>query len=177
MQYAECMVQGLTALLLFASQFGLSGCMCQLVVSHRGPARNPHAYIYIKQRNLFSQFACVCVQLTLQPLWRELSTNPTVRCEDGDPFDLLVGRIGALIVNTAEDLINEVIDGINNILDSFPWPLSLAELPTGCFPTATQPERCLNGGATRAERAKLTRCEDSKYGLEELCYYARVRLC
>lgn len=117
------------------------------------------------------------MQLTLQPLWRKVSTNRVVRCENGDPFPLIVARINDMITRGAEDIINGVIDGINDILDSLPWPLSFIGRPIGrvCFPTGYDPDKCRGGAPTPGELAQLTKCQDSSYGLEELCYFARVR--
>lgn len=120
---------------------------------------------------------CVCqLALTLEPAWRRASTNRAVRCEDGDPFQLIVARITDMIVRGAENLVNFLIDGVNDFIDSLPWPLSYIGRPIKrvCFPTGYDPDRCVGGYPTPAELAKLARCEDSSYGLEELCYYARV---
>jgi hypothetical protein len=115
--------------------------------------------------------------MELQPLWRKVSSNKMVRCEDGDPFVLLMARIEDMIMDGAESIVNGLIDTTNDILDSLPWPLSYIGRPIKrvCFPTDYDPDRCKGGHPTPAEVAKLSRCEDSKYGLEEMCYYARVR--
>lgn len=139
----------LTVMRLIASclgRFGISGCVCQLA-------------------------------LTLQPLWREVSTNKMVRCEDGDPFTLLLGRLNDLITQGAESLVNFLIDGVNDFIDGLPWPLSNIGRPINrvCFPTGWAPSRCIGGPLTRAELTRMAQCEDSSFGLEEMCFYARVR--
>ena len=116
------------------------------------------------------------MQLTLQPLWRKVSTNREVRCENGDPFPLIMARIGDMITRGAEDIINGVIEDINDVVKSLPWPISLiGPIDTVCFPTEYDPDKCLKGAPTPGQLAQLTKCQDSSYGLEELCYFARVR--
>lgn len=121
---------------------------------------------------------CMCqLSIVLQPQWRKLSTNPVVRCEDGnDPWQQLVKRVDDLVTEGAEDMINFFIDGINTFLDDLPWPLDNIGRPIDevCFPTHLKPDRCVGGPLTAAEAAKLTRCEDASRGLENLCYFARV---
>ena len=54
---------------------------------------------------------------------QKVSTNPKVRCEDGDPFELLMARIVDLIAETGENLLNNhLIDPAN---DFFKHPRSL----------------------------------------------------
>jgi hypothetical protein len=100
-----------------------------------------------------------------------MSTNPAVRCENGDPFQLLVSRINDMIILGAESMINFVINGINRVLRKIPF---VPSIPKVCFRTGSDRDRCKGGSPTKEELAKLSRCEDSSYGLEELCYYARV---
>ena len=122
---------------------------------------------------------CICqIGMFLEPKWRQMSTNPAVRCEDGDPFQLLVSRIEALVIEGAEDLVNFQIGGVNDFLDNLPWPLDGIGRPIDevCFPHQVDPDRCAAGRLTAAEAAHLAQCENPAYGLEELCYYARVTL-
>lgn len=121
---------------------------------------------------------CICqIGMFLEPKWRQMSTNPAVLCRDGDPFQLLVSRIEALVIEGAEDLVNFLIDGVNTFLDNLPWPLDGVGRPINevCFPHQVDPDRCAGGQLTAAEAAHLARCENPEYGLEELCYYARVK--
>ena len=121
--------------------------------------------------------ACMCqLSIVLQPKWRKLSTNPVVRCEDGnDPWDQLVKRVDDLITEGAENMINFFIDGINIFLQDLGWPFSDANFDPVCFPTHLRPDRCVGGPLTPAQAAKLTQCEDASRGLENMCYFARVR--
>ena len=108
--------------------------------------------------------------MELQPLWRKVSTSKVVRCEDGDPFNLILTRINDLIIQGAESLVNFLIDGVNDFVESLPWPLSAIGRPIKrvCFPTGYDPSRCIGGYPTPEQLAKLARCEDSSFGLEEM---------
>lgn len=126
------------------SSFGLSGCVCQMA-------------------------------LTLQPEWRKISTNKWVRCENGDPFPLLISRIHNMIQQGAENLVNwGLIDPINDVVDNLPWPLNSIGRPFRhiCWPTSYDPDRCKGGPITQYERDRLSQCEDTSRGLENL-----VRFC
>ena len=126
----------------------------------------------------FGLAGCVCqMALTLQPLWRRVSTSREVRCENGDPFPLLMNRIFDMIQQGAENLLNAaLIDPINNFFDSLPWPLDGIgrPIPRACWSTAYNPYRCVGGPRTPAEQWALAQCEDASRGLEEMCYYARI---
>lgn len=62
---------------------------------------------------------CICqFALILQPEWRKVSTNPVVRCENGDPFDLLAAQLDTLIINWAESGINWLIDEANTAINN-----------------------------------------------------------
>lgn len=114
--------------------------------------------------------ACMCqLSIVLQPQWRKLSTNPAVRCEDGnDPWDQLVRRVDDLITEGAEEMINSLIE----MLRELGWPLD--QIEEVCYPTFLHPGRCAGGALTPAEAFKITQCEDASRGLENLCYFARV---
>ena len=115
--------------------------------------------------------ACMCqLSIVLQPKWRKLSTNPAVRCEDGnDPWYQLVQRVDDLITEGAENMINSFIQLLWNL--GFPF----TDIDEVCYSTYLRPDRCVGGGLTPAQAAKLTQCEDASRGLENMCYFARVR--
>lgn len=121
---------------------------------------------------------CICqMAMTLQPAWRRVSTNRDVRCENGDPFPLLVNRILDLVQQGAETLVNRgLIDPINSVFDRLPWPLNKIgrPIPRVCFRTNWDPDRCSRGSYTAQEAINAANCEDASNGLESLCYYARV---
>lgn len=119
----------------------------------------------------------LCSQLTLQPEWRKLSTNKQVRCEDGDPFLLLVERINDMIRQGAEGLINDaIVDPMNYLFDRLPFPLNNVGRPLDriCWPTSYNKERCVGGAPTQEEVNRLSDCDDAQFGLENLCFYARI---
>tara|TARA_B110000046_G_scaffold169930_1_gene189440 strand:- start:2641 stop:3147 length:507 start_codon:yes stop_codon:yes gene_type:complete len=115
------------------------------------------------------------LQLTLQPEWRKRSTNAKVRCENGDPFDLLVAQIDTMVINWAESAVNWLIDRANDVLDKIPFVGR--PLRHWCAPNKHIPQKCLNGGLSDAERQHFIDCEDPEYkgGLDLTCYYHRVR--
>jgi hypothetical protein len=139
----------LTVVRLLASCFGshgLSGCICQLA-------------------------------LTLQPTWRKVSTNPIVRCENGDAFMILASRIEDLIQRGVESVVNFMIDAINGAINAVAGWFGVND-PIGkvCWPTEFDADRCVGGMITPEQRNALEECEDVSRGLEEMCYYARVRM-
>jgi hypothetical protein len=115
--------------------------------------------------------------MTLQPLWRKVSTNPKVRCEDGDPFLLLVNRITDLIADNAQNFLNgQLIDPANSFFNRikifgwrpFPYRESGNPIPRVCFPVTYDPYKCLWGGISDYEAMRLAQCEDSSFGLDEM---------
>lgn len=117
----------------------------------------------------------LCSQLTLQPEWRKISTNKWVRCENGDPFPLLISRINDMIQQGAENLMNwGLIDPVNDFIDDLPWPLNGIgrPIPRVCWPTSYDPDRCRGGPITQYERDRLSQCEDTSRGLENLVRFA-----
>tara|TARA_B110001452_G_scaffold40559_2_gene31035 strand:+ start:1573 stop:2238 length:666 start_codon:yes stop_codon:yes gene_type:complete len=161
--------------------------------------------------------------MTLQPLWRKVAkpiNNPwdpnyasakAIRCENGDPFNLLVNRIVDLIADEGQNFINfKLVDPSNDAIESIQIP-GLGELNDGfgaigdaigsifgrrlyhdqrvpnrdsilgrpiprvCFPNGYNPRKCDHGYMTPEQAARLAQCEDSRYGLEEMCYFARVK--
>jgi hypothetical protein len=120
---------------------------------------------------------CVCqLALSLQPTWRKVSTNKEARCENGDPFEMLVSRIEDMIQTGAENLLNSaLIDPINDVINGLPFGLG-RPIDRACFATDYDPKRCEGGPVTLEEAARLTQCEHPKNGgLDELCFFARVR--
>lgn len=69
---------------------------------------------------------CSCqFVMTLQPAWRKVSKDKTVRCEVGDPFDLIMTKVVHLILKWISDSVNthlidpanaHIIDNINRFL-------------------------------------------------------------
>lgn len=177
--------------------------------------------------------------MTLQPLWRKVSTDKKARCEDGDAWEMLKQRVVDQIADTAQNFINtELVDKSNdeierikipgvgfvkgagtlfedpgeffedmgqgflkafsspqNFLDAFPFsignlfgrrlyhddrkvdPDSLLgrPIPRVCFENSWHPYKCDHILMTDKMRDSLAACEDSQYGLENMCYYARVQ--
>lgn len=98
-----------------------------------------------------------------------------VRCEDGDPFELLVNRINDMIQQGAENLLNAaLVEPINDFIDNLPWPLDSIgrPIPRICWSTRYDPDRCRDGPITQEERDRLAQCEYPSRGLENL-----VRFC
>ena len=73
--------------------------------------------------------------MTLQPLWRKVAkpiNNPwdpnyasakAIRCENGDPFVLLVNRIVDLIADEGQNFINfKLVDPSNDAIESIQIP-------------------------------------------------------
>ena len=134
---------------------------------------------------------CICNFVsTLEPVWRRVSTSPIVRCENGDPFQLIVGQLNTLVIDWAQWAVNGLIDGVNGFLQALPWPLDfIGKVPgnstapkqgpfeRACFDDPAQPRKCEGGGITVAEQQKLDECEDEKLkgGLDMTCYFHRVR--
>jgi hypothetical protein len=72
----------------------------------------------------FGLSGCICqMAMTLQPAWRKISEDPKARCEDGDPFELLVERIIDQIAHTSQNLINDrLVDPANNAIEALQIP-------------------------------------------------------
>ena len=108
-----------------------------------------------------------------------MSTNSQVRCENGDPFDLLLAQLDTLVIDWAENSVNWLIDRANDFFDRLPWPLDGIGRPLSrwCAPNPHQPQKCLNGGITDEQRQHFSDCENPilKGGLDQMCYYHRVR--
>lgn len=123
---------------------------------------------------------CICqLALTLQPTWRKVSTNPIVRCTNGDIFSILVSRLEDLIQRGVESVINYVIDSINSALNAIlGWTRIFGANPRidhVCWPTDLDPERLdCKGQLPPDQQITLRDCEREKDGLDKMCYYARV---
>lgn len=123
---------------------------------------------------------CVCqIFSALEPAWRKVSRNPKVRCEDGDPFDLLMTRIVDVISETSENLLNNhLVDPTNDFFESvqiFGNRIFGRPIPRVCFEVSYDPTKCIGGALTLEQASRLAQCEDQSYGLEEMCFWARVR--
>ena len=84
-----------------------------------------------------------------------------------------------LIQRGAEALLNgAVIDPLNDFVENLPWPLSSSgrPFPRACWPTEYDPVRCSGGQVTPEQQLAHAQCEDTSYGLENMCFYARVRI-
>jgi len=119
---------------------------------------------------------CVCQFInSLEPSWRKVSTSSVVRCENGDPFQLLVGQILSLIIDWGEAAINGLIDGVNGIFQSVLPFVNDGPLSRICFNDARRPTKCDGGPLSDAERRIIEECEDETNGGPlETCYYHRV---
>jgi len=116
-------------------------------------------------------------QLTLQPTWRAISTNKDVRCEGGDPFNMLLKQLDSLVINWMESGVNWVVDVANGVLSAIPFVGSSA-IPRFCFPNHPHdPGHDCNKDETEAEQRAWIECNspDLAGGLDMLCYYKRVR--
>ena len=117
---------------------------------------------------------------TLEPEWRKVSTSDVVRCENGDPFDLIVAQINSEVIDWSQWAINQLIGGMNNFLTSaFCWA---GVCPPGpfdlrCFGDPRRPRKC-DGfpEAQAAAAAHFAECENPAVhgGLDMTCYYHRV---
>jgi len=80
---------------------------------------------------------CVCnIILALKPAWIDALPSPQERCSGGNVFGLLASKILEMIMTAAEDTLNGlIIDPINFVLSSLPWPLSYlgSILPRACL--------------------------------------------
>lgn len=174
-----------------------------------------------------------CSQMTLQPLWRKISTDPKARCEDGNSWELMKDRIIDWIANAGQNFINSgLVDPSNDAIERIRIP-GLADIKKGfesvggfvedvgdffvedvggffrdpigsigswfgrrlyhdtrpvhpdsllgrpiprvCFEEKWNPEKCRHGTMTPEQAARLAQCEDASYGLENMCYFARVQ--
>jgi len=122
-----------------------------------------------------SQFA-----LTLQPTWRRVSTSDKVRCTDGDPWELLLQKVESLIVDTAENAVNWVVDKANDVANAV---YNMVPFVSGtwhpfdraCFEDRHRPNKeCPPPWYTSAAAQHWHQCESGQRGLDTMCYYQRV---
>ena len=193
--------------------------------------------------------------MSLQPQWRKVAKAAArsplhpdnaqakiVRCENGDPFPLLVDSIVDLIANEGQNFVNSfLVEPANDVLESIQIPglgdvkdfvsgatgfavenvfnplqgilgrrlqfspgvqrsnvqtravtigqaratgaprtvhrdsLLGRPIPRVCFPSKFNPGKCDAGYISAADAATLARCENSQFGLEEMCFFARVK--
>jgi len=117
---------------------------------------------------------------TLEPEWRRVSTSEVVRCENGDPFELIVQQINSEVIDWSQWAVNQLIGGINNFLTSSlgwlgvnpPGPFGLV-----CYGDPRRPRKCEGfPGDVEAARQHFRECEDPSFkgGLDLTCYYHRV---
>jgi hypothetical protein len=111
--------------------------------------------------------------LSLQPAWRKLSTNPVVRCENGDPFTLLLEQVETLMINFAESAVNSLIKVANGVIAkiAFGW----RPFKRYCMPNRHVPDKC-DFAIWDHARAHFSECESVSLsrGADNLCYYQRV---
>lgn len=121
--------------------------------------------------------ACVCSLVeTLQPQWRRVSRNPDTRCENGDPFSLLMDGITDAASGVAESSVNNLVDEGNRILNGILGFVGYKnEIPRLCIPTNADPRRCNGGPLTPGETFKLLQCQSALGGLDKMCAWKRVQ--
>ena len=124
---------------------------------------------------------CICNFIsTLEPQWRRFSTSEKVRCENGDPFELIVEQLNSQIIDWSQWGLNQLLGGLNGFLvAAFGWvgieepgPFELV-----CFDDPRRPKKCEGGGMTNADKLHFDECEDegANGGMDLTCYYHRVR--
>ena len=116
---------------------------------------------------------CMCQFVsTLEPEWRKVSTSESVRCENGDPFELIVDQLGTEIIDWGQWSINTLIDTLNTFLTTaFCWAgvCSPGPIDPVCFGDPRRPKKC-DGfpDAQEAAAAHFSECQDpaAKGGLD-----------
>ena len=107
----------------------------------------------------------LCSQLTLQPKWRAFSTNGDVRCENGDPVEMVAQLVMDKIHGVGESIAN-FFTRIGNVFSLAFGGKGVEEV---CIGTNERPDRCANGiPPTAEENARLEFCSDTTRGLENL---------
>lgn len=122
---------------------------------------------------------CICqFALTLQPKWRQVADPTTdagkmIRCENGDPFELILIRINSEIIDWLERELKNLAVGANDVLR---WILFGARpIPEDfCFDDPARPWKCKKPFSWD-QKGHWDACEDVSGGLDQLCYYRRVR--
>ena len=124
---------------------------------------------------------CICKFVsTLEPEWRKVSTSEVVRCENGDPFELIVAQLNSAIIDWGQGAVNGLIDGFNNFLTgALCW---IGVCPPGpienvCFGDPRRPKKC-DGFPEKYKEAEahFAECQSpaAKGGLDMTCFYHRV---
>ena len=124
---------------------------------------------------------CMCAIFgLLEPHWRKVSTDPVVRCTDGNPLMSIIDLVTDYAVIWAEgELNNAFVDRVNMIIRTvvgwIPFIGNRApQLPNICFPTRrVYPQRC-GADLTQDEQKALTNCYDIVEGAENQCFFQRV---
>lgn len=132
---------------------GLAGCICQMAVRGRlEPAfQRANAALTSPPRAL--------PQLTLQPEWRKVSTNPIARCENGDPFELILEQLDKAIIGWVESTTNNLIGDANDAFAqiAFGW----RPLDDVCIENPHEPDKCrYRRGRYKAIAQHWAQCED-----------------
>ena len=85
----------------------------------------------------FNPVACACqVFMMMKPAWLDNLPDEMSKCRGGDVFGLIFDKIMSMIVQGAEDIVNDVIGSVNDFVDSLPFPLDGIGRPIAevCFP-------------------------------------------
>jgi hypothetical protein len=87
-----------------------------------------------------------------------------------------VERKDDLIQRGVESVVNYLINAINSAINAATGWFGVKD-PIGkvCWPTDFDADRRVGGMITVEQRDALQQCEDDSRGLEEMCYYSRVR--
>ena len=111
----------------------------------------------------------------LEPHWLKVTTDPLERCE-GDPIQMIMGKIMSEAVKIPEGIINNILKDLNSIdilgIKPFNFDLICWDLPPW-EPDRSKWNPCGEYGSDG--RGNTHKCEDDSNGAENLCYYARVR--
>jgi hypothetical protein len=122
---------------------------------------------------------CACaIAGMLEPHWRKVTTDPNERCEGVDPVKAIMGKMMMWAVKPTEDILNTIfvnplrrIDILGYKPFGFLQPICW-DLPPYA-PDRSKWTPCGNYG--KDEFGNTLACEDEANGLENLCYYERVR--
>lgn len=125
---------------------------------------------------------CVCNFIsTLEPEWRRVSTSEKVRCENGDPFELIVEQLNSQVIDWSQWSVNQLLTGVNGFLvNAFGW-LGVKEpgpFELVCFDDPRRPKKCEGGGMSHEDKLHFEECESEEAagGMDMTCYYHRVSL-
>ena len=168
-------------------------CLCLLVVKlstasvdasanlryvENSPSPSPPSFV-----PLFLCCALTCQwlgsQLTLQPKWRQAASASTpegreVRCENGDPWDLIFTKINSWAIDQLEAGVNWLTKTGNDILQPVLRGISLGfyhgrPLPENiCFQDPARPRKCDRWDFRWNYQQHWRACEDSRGGLDML---------